>query len=81
MTPRQSPRVTEVTTGLLGHRYGTLLSGESWPITFSDVKCKHPHTTVLSILSLQMNGALYADISGKREDQSTLCLLKVMELQ
>lgn len=55
MTPRQSPRVTAVTTGLLGHRHGILLSGDTWPITFSHVKCKHPHTAVPSMLSLQMN--------------------------
>lgn len=65
------PGVTEVTTGLLGHCHGPLLSGDTWPITFGDVRCKHPHTAVRSRCLLQRQGVRCADMGGWRQGAGT----------
>lgn len=62
------PGVTEVTTGLLGHRHGTLLSGDTWPITYSDVKCKHLYTAVHSCsLYRSMGFTVQTWVAGGRD--------------
>lgn len=53
----------EVTTGLLGHHHGPLLSGDTCPITFGVARCKHPHTAVRS----HRQGVRCADMGGWRQ--------------